>query len=127
MALSVNNSSNVKLSAGGSFNGVYDDILQYAEILVSLNTNCLYTITFYYSSDKTNTDFTEVHNVNVVGSEALIYNLKPLFRYFKVRIVANTTSTYLRLQTIYKLSTNSIDVDIWFGTSITQISEVFHC
>ena len=34
-----------------------------------------------------------------------------MFRYFKVRIVANTTSTYLRLQTIYKLSTNSIDVD----------------
>lgn len=111
MSLSINNSTNAKLVADAVFEGIYDDIIQFAEVIVTINTNCQYNIEFIYSTDKKNIDFTEEYEVEDIDTEAHLYCLKPVARYFKVKITALTTSTYLRMQTIYKNAVNSVEID----------------
>ena len=112
MALSLNNSSNVKLLSGQSFNGKYDDILSNSEINISLNTNCTYELIITFSTDKINDDYIETINVIADSLDTKFYTFIAKERYFKLKLTATSNSTFVRLQTIFKNSVSVMDVDI---------------
>ena len=117
MSISIYNSTNKPLLAFDVFEGLfYDNILEFAEINISINCDVGYTIYYIYSQDKVNIDFIETE---IVAASALTnFIKKQVFnRYFKLKIEATDGDmTVLNAQTIYKTSitysTSGIGADV---------------
>lgn len=103
MSLSIYNSTITPLDSGETFTGsVYDNILDFAEINISILCDVGYTINYIYSQDKVNVNFT---NTEVVPMSATtnFFRISVLDRYFKLQIIASDgTMAILNVQTIYK-------------------------
>lgn len=106
MSLSINNSTIIPLLANATFTGaLYDNILDFAEILISIKCDTAYTLEYIYSQDKINVDFMITQEIPVSGTTQL-YKAEVSDRYFKLQILAdNVDMTVLNVQTIYKTAT----------------------
>ena len=103
MSLSIYNSTIVPLQNGDSFSGAYfDNILDFGEINISIFCDTGYELTFYFSQDKINTNYTESESV-AYSANTLFFRVPPLERYFKIGITASDGNmSVLNVQTIYK-------------------------
>ena len=64
MSLSIVNSTIIPLEAGTTFNPTtYDNILDFIEINIAINCDTDYTLTYIYSQDKINIDYSTSQNV----------------------------------------------------------------
>lgn len=106
MSLSLNNSTIVPLSSNGIFLGQnYDNILDFAEINISIKCDTGYALTYIYSQDKLNIDYQTTQNISV-QSDTQFYRLPVNDRYFKLKIEATDGDmSVLNVQTIYKSNT----------------------
>ena len=102
--VSTNNSSTTPLNAGIAFTGTSDDITDYAAVVVLVRTDqdsASGGLSLQYSSDGTNWDYTEDHDV--VGGVTYSVQLMTEARYFRVVYTnGGTNQTAFRLQVIYK-------------------------
>ncbi len=110
MAVSLNNSTNINVPNGQAFIGLYDDVLEFSSINISINTDATYSIDIYYSTNKSTVDFTEHFDFTVVEQNRFLV-FSPKSRYFKLKYTCNSESTSLIIQTIYKNYSNSISID----------------
>jgi len=103
MSLSLNNSTIVPLDNGDIFLGrEYDNILDFAEINISIKCDVGYTLTYIYSQDKISVDY-QTSQVIVANIETQFYKIPVNDRYFKLKIEATDGNmTVLNVQTIYK-------------------------
>jgi len=103
MSLSLNNSTIVPLLSNGSFLGKgYDNILDFAEINISIKCDVGYTLTYIYSQDKLTVDYdtSQVIDANI---ETQFYKIPVNDRYFRLKVDATDGDmTVLNVQTIYK-------------------------
>ena len=106
MSLSLNNSTIVPLLSGDTFIGQnYDNILDFAEIDISIKCDTGYTLTYIYSQDKLNIDY-QVSNTITAQVDTQFYKIPVNDRYFKLKIEATDGDmSVLNVQTIYKSST----------------------
>ena len=106
MSLSLNNSTIVPLLADDSFIGQnYDNILDFAEIDISIKCDTGYTLTYIYSQDKLNIDY-QTSQAITAQLTTQFYKIPVNDRYFKLRIDATDGDmSVLNVQTIYKSST----------------------
>jgi hypothetical protein len=104
MSLSLNNSTIEPLSNGDIFLGrEYDNILDFAEINISINCDTGYNLTYIYSQDKLTVDFEELVVVPL-SATTTFFNVPVKDRYFKLKIEATDGDmTVLNVQTIYKI------------------------
>jgi hypothetical protein len=118
MSLSLYNSTIEPLSNGDIFLGrEYDNILDFAEINISINCDTSYNLTYIYSQDKLTVDFEELVVVPL-SSTTTFFNVPVKDRYFKLKIEATDGDmTVLNVQTIYKNG-------VTFQTSSTPASNV---
>jgi hypothetical protein len=113
---SINFNTVSPILAGGIFAPqVWDDVLNYSSVLVSLNSIGAGTqLTLYQSPDRVNVSSTEI--LNIADGE-LYTNSFPIYsRFFKLRLDNTTVSnqTALNLQVIYKsqyVLSSGLDVD----------------
>jgi hypothetical protein len=103
MSISIYNSTTIPLLAGESFEGlIYDNILEFAEINISVNCDVGYTIFYIYSQNKINYDFIQTETI-AASAQTTFIRRQVLNRYFKIRIEATDGDmTSLNVQTIYK-------------------------
>ena len=103
MSLSIYNSTIIPLQSGNSFVGsYYDNILDFAEIDISILCDTGYDLTYYFSQDKINISYQTSQTVSP-SVDTLFFKQKPLERYFKIGITATGGNmTILNVQTIYK-------------------------
>jgi hypothetical protein len=103
MSLSLYNSTIVPLLDGQIFLGAeYDNIIDFAEINISINCNTGYILTYLFSQDKLTFDFSETQTITV-SSETQFFIVPVRERYFKLKIEANDGDMgVLNVQTIYK-------------------------
>lgn len=115
MSLSIYNSTIVPLLSGHYFNQtpVYDNVLDFAEINISINCNVGYTLIYNFSQDKVNVSYTTSQVVGASGV-TLFFKVQPKERYFSLTILAsNGNMANLNVQTTYKstVSLGSGDVN----------------
>jgi len=110
MSLSLNNSTIVPLTAGSAFLGQqYDNILDFAEINISIKCDVGYTLTYIYSQDKLSIDY-QTSQVIVAQVDTKFFKLSVNDRYFKLKIEAtNGNMSVLNVQTIYKSVPTFVD------------------
>ena len=103
MSLSIYNSTIVPLQNSQSFIGTYyDNIIDFSEINISIFCDTGYELTFYFSQDKINTNYTESQSV-AYSANTLFFRVPPLERYFKIGITATDGNmSVLNIQTKYK-------------------------
>jgi hypothetical protein len=108
MSLSIINSTVVPLLADTVFNPTtYDNILDFLEINLSIYCDTGYTLTYVYSQDKVNVNYSISQNVSV-SSTTQFFRIPVHDRYFKINITAGGTDmTVLNVQTIYKTSASN--------------------
>lgn len=117
MSLSIYNSTIIPLGSGETFLGsVYDNILDFAEIDISILCDTGYTLTYIYSQDKVNVNFTSEHVIPMSATTTFL-KIPVLDRYFKLKIKATDgTMSFLNVQTIYKtvitFSGQGVGVDV---------------
>ena len=106
MSLSLNNSTIVPLLEDEFFLGQqYDNILDFAEINISIKCDTGYDLTYIYSQDKLTVDYQTTQSISS-QADTQFYKLTVKDRYFKLRIDATDGDmTVLNVQTIYKTST----------------------
>jgi len=106
MSLSLNNSTIVPLLEDDFFLGQqYDNILDFAEINISIKCDTGYDLIYIYSQDKLTVDYQTTQSISA-QADTQFYKLPVKNRYFKLRIEANDGDmTVLNVQTIYKTST----------------------
>lgn len=122
MSLSIVNSTIIPLNDGSTFNGNYDNILDFAEILISIHCDKGYTLSYIFSQDKINTDYSETKTITA-SQETLFFKVPVHERYFKLQITASDGDMeVLNVQTIYKTSTtyelNKNYATIWDNASV---------
>ena len=102
MSLSIVNSSIVPLTSGQTFlPSTYDNILDFAEINISIKCDVGFEMTYIYSQDKINVDHTVVNTVSA-SVDTHFFRVPVKDRYFKVSILATQTMDVFNMQTIYK-------------------------
>ncbi len=108
MSLSIVNSTIVPLLADTVFNpSTYDNILDFIEITVSINCDTGYALTYVYSQDKINVDFSVIQEVPQ-SATTQFFRVPVHDRYFKLNITAGGTDmTVLNVQTIYKTASSN--------------------
>jgi hypothetical protein len=106
MSLSLNNSTILPLSDGDIFLGrEYDNILDFAEINISVKCDTGYDLTYIYSQDKLTIDYQTTQSVSAQITTQF-YRIPVNDRYFKLKIEATDGDmSVLNVQTIYKTST----------------------
>ena len=109
MSLSLNNSTIVPLQSGDTFTGAnYDNILDFAEIDISIKCDTGYTLTYLYSQDKLNVDY-QTSQIITAQLTTQFYKIPVNDRYFKLKIEATDGNmSVLNVQTIYKSSTTYV-------------------
>ncbi len=94
--ISANNSTSTALLAGETFNGVFEDVTNYAEIVIYVNTDESGSLLVYFSSDITN--YYNTNSYTVVGSQ---YKIPVLAKYFRISYTnGGTPQSLFKLQTI---------------------------
>lgn len=116
MSLSIYNSTIVPLDVSGVFTGQYDNILDFAEINVSIKCDTSFQLECIYSTNKDNENFVLTNAISA-SANTQFFKFDPLERYFKLRITNDSSGnmTELNVQTIYKTSTaftSDFNVDI---------------
>ena len=103
MSLSLNNSTIVPLLSGNTFSGQqYDNILDFAEINISIKCDTGYDLTYIYSQDKLSIDYQTTQSISA-QIETQFYKIPVNDRYFKLKIDATDGNmSVLNVQTIYK-------------------------
>jgi hypothetical protein len=103
MSLSIYNSTNIPLQSGDSFVGSYfDNVIDFSQINISISCDTGYELTYYFSQDKINTNYTESQTI-AYSPTTQFFKVPPLQRYFKIGITAiGGNMTLLNIQTIYK-------------------------
>ena len=103
MSLSIYNSTIVPLQSGETFIGInYDNIIDFCQINISIFCDTGYELTYYFSQDKINTNYTESQTI-AYSANTQFFKVPPLERYFKIGITATGGNmTQLNVQTIYK-------------------------
>ena len=123
MSLSIYNSTTSPLNNGDIFEGqVYDNILDFAEINISINCDVGYTITYIYSQDKININYIDTE---IIPASAITTFIKKSVydRYFKLKIEAtNGDMTIFNLQTIYKTNI-SFDENNAIGNNVNIVAQ----
>jgi len=124
MSLSILNSTNVPLSEDEVFTGSnYDNILDFAQITISIKCDTGYVLTYIYSQNKVDIDYQTSQTITV-QADTQFYNVTVKDRYFKLQITANDGDmTVLNVQTIYKTST-TYAVSSGPGSNVTIIDPV---
>jgi len=124
MSLSILNSTNVPLSEDEVFTGSnYDNILDFAQIAISIKCDTGYVLTYIYSQNKVDIDYQTSQTITV-QADTQFYNVTVKDRYFKLQITANDGDmTVLNVQTIYKTST-TYAVSSGPGSNVTIIDPV---
>ena len=108
MSLSIVNSTVIPLLADAVFNPpTYDNILDFIEINLSIYCDTGYTLTYIYSQDKVNVDYSVSQDVPQ-SSTTQFFRAPTRDRYFKLNITAGGTNmTALNVQTIYKTAASN--------------------
>jgi len=103
MSLSLYNSTTIPLASNEIFIGLqYDNILDFAEINLSIKCDKGYTMTYIYSQDKLSVDY-EVVQIIPYNADTQFYTVDVKDRYFKLKIQATDGKmNILNVQTIYK-------------------------
>ena len=124
MSLSIVNSTNVPLLEDEDFTGSnYDNILDFAQITISIKCDTGYILTYIYSQNKVDIDYQTSQTITV-QADTQFYNVTVKDRYFKLQITANDGDmTVLNVQTIYKTST-TYAVSSGPGSNVTIIDPV---
>jgi hypothetical protein len=124
MSLSIVNSTNVPLLEDEVFTGSnYDNILDFAQITISIKCDTGYVLTYIYSQNKVDIDYQNSQTITV-QADTQFYNVTVKDRYFKLQITANDGDmTILNVQTIYKTST-TYAVSSGPGSNVTIIDPV---
>jgi len=124
MSLSIVNSTNVPLLEDEVFTGSnYDNILDFAQITISIKCDTGYILTYIYSQNKVDIDYQTSQTITV-QADTQFYNVTVKDRYFKLQITANDGDmTVLNVQTIYKTST-TYAVSSGPGSNVTIIDPV---
>lgn len=109
--VSKSNSTNMNLNHAQVFQGVYEDVSDYTEINVSVNTNINYVLTAYYSSNAINADSTQVITTTTPPTDTNYYSFSAKEKYFKLSFlnIDSNQSDYLLLQTIYKKEATNVN------------------
>ncbi len=105
MAVSLLNSrSNIDVPVGYIFNGVYEEVVEYSQILVNIRaqntTDNNYILLIEFSPDKINVVSTETTTL-IFDYNKLLY-ITPLSRYFRLTLTALSNIQNLVIQTLYK-------------------------
>jgi hypothetical protein len=101
-SVSTANSTAVTLGAAGVFTGTFEEILNYAEVAISLKVTQEGTLVVQWSSDGTNIDDTDTYNIGATGTSTS-YTFGSNFRYVKVVYTNGATpQTTFRMQTIFR-------------------------
>jgi hypothetical protein len=105
MSVSVLNSrSNIDVSAGYVFNGVYEEVVEYSQILVNIRANNTtdnnYTLLLEFSPDRINVVSNESTTV-IFDYNKLLY-ITPISRFFRITLTALSNIQNLVIQTLYK-------------------------
>ncbi|MBS1737029.1 MAG: hypothetical protein JSS98_10575 [Bacteroidetes bacterium] len=112
MSISIYNSTNVPLAPNDSFVGRFDDISQFAEIMISIQCDGNFRLLTQYSTDKNSVEASTITDYppQLSLGDVLLLKLEPKARYFKLAVTSFSLDpnklvpmTYLRVQTIYKL------------------------
>lgn len=108
MSLSIVNSTIIPLEAGTTFNpNTYDNILDFIEINIAINCDTDYTLTYIYSQDKINIDYSTSQNV-AYSNTTQFFRVPVRDRYFKLNITAGDNDmNVLNVQTIYKTASSN--------------------
>jgi hypothetical protein len=103
MSISIYNSTISPLISGQVFSGaVYDNILDFAEIDISILCDTGYTLEYIYSQNKVDVNYTTTKLIPFSASTQF-YKAPVLDRYFKIQITATDGDMILlNVQTIYK-------------------------
>ena len=106
MSLSIVNSTNVPLLDDDVFLGsAYDNIVDFAQITISIKCDTGYILTYIYSQNKVDIDYQTSQTITA-EADTQFYNVAVKDRYFKLQITANDGDmSVLNVQTIYKTST----------------------
>lgn len=102
--VSAGNSTNTPLGAGGTFTGVFEEVLPFADLTVLIHTDQQSAVDGFiveYSSNGINVDATDVFSVVTLFGQQYSFGVNS--RYVRIRYVNGATpQTTFRLQTIYK-------------------------
>ena len=124
MSLSIVNSTNVPLLDDDVFLGsAYDNILDFAQITISIKCDTGYVLTYIYSQNKVDIDYQTSQTITA-EADTQFYNVAVKDRYFKLQITANDGDmSVLNVQTIYKTST-TYAVSSGPSSNVTIVSPV---
>ena len=105
MSVSVLNSrSNIDVPTGYIFNGVYEDVVEYSQILLNIRANNTtdnnYTLLIEFSPDRINVVSNET--TTVIFDYNKLWYITPLSRFFRITLTALSNIQNLVIQTLYK-------------------------
>ena len=105
MSVSVLNSrSNIDVPQGYIFNGVYEDVVEYSQILLNIRANNTtdnnYTLLIEFSPDRINVVSNET--TTVIFDYNKLWYITPLSRFFRITLTALSNIQNLVIQTLYK-------------------------
>ena len=105
MSVSVLNSrSNIDVPTGYIFNGVYEDVVEYSQILLNIRANNTtdnnYTLLIEFSPDRINVVSNETSTV--IFDYNKLWYITPLSRFFRITLTALSNIQNLVIQTLYK-------------------------
>jgi len=105
MSVSVLNSrSNIDVSTGYIFNGIYEEVVEYSQILLNIRANNTtdnnYTLLIEFSPDRINVVSNET--TTVIFDYNKLWYITPLSRFFRITLTALSNIQNLVIQTLYK-------------------------
>ena len=98
---SSSNSSTSNLTSGATFTGTAEQILYSASAQVSLKSDQDCYLEFQQSPDGTNWDISDGHVIYANVGDSRTFQITQLYVRVKVKNLGTSTTTYLRLSTIY--------------------------
>ncbi len=95
------NSSTSNLASGATFTGTSEQILYSASAQISLKSDQDCYLEFQQSPDGTNWDISDGHTIYANVGDSRTFQITHLYVRVKVKNLGTSTTTYLRLSTIY--------------------------